>query len=324
MAAMSTRHYHLLYITKFSLRRITNFEQILLSENSSPKRGNTIDIVIRFPVILALAVSGAAAEVPASLQKALLLYAPFDGSADAKFARGDSRVYNAPNYKSVEKAEAGTGSADVQIARGEGVRGDALRFQTINTAALFYKAVGNTAYLPNGWSGTASFWLRLDPDKDLKGFSDPLQLTDKAYNDGCIWTDFTKDDRPRHFRLGIFGNLSAWNPDNVPSEKNPAFDKRLVVLRNPPFSSQRWTHVVVIWSGIGSKAGSAKLYVDGQLAGTAEGIAEPFTWQPDKALIRLGVNYVGLFDELAIFDRPLTEAEIHQLRSTTDLVKKGK
>ena len=32
-----------------------------------------------------------------------------------------------------------------------------------------------------------------------------------------------------------------------------------------------------------------------------------------NAAIRLGVNYVGLYDELAIFDRTLTDAEIHRL-----------
>jgi hypothetical protein len=277
--------------------------------------------VNRLVLVLVMMAGAASAEVPASLRKALLLHAPFDGGADARYARGDKRIYSAPNYKTLDKAEAGMSAADVEIAKGQGVRGDALRFRSVNTAALFFKAAGNTAYSAAGWSGTAAFWLRLDPDTDLKGFTDPLQITDKAYNDACIWVDFTKDDRPRHFRLGVFGDLSAWNPDNIPSDKNPAFEKRLVVVGRPPFTSQRWTHVAITWLGIGSKAGSAKLYVDGKLAGTAEGIRERFTWQTDKALIRLGVNYAGLFDELAIFDRPLTEAEVQKLGSGAEARK---
>jgi hypothetical protein len=276
--------------------------------------------VTRLALFLTAIVATAPAQVPESLRKSLLLHAPFDGRADARYARGDARIYSAPDYKSVDKAEPGMGRADVEIARGQGTRGDALRFRSVNGAALFLKAAGNTAYAPDGWSGTASFWLRLDPDKDLKGFTDPIQITDKAYNDACIWVDFTKDERPRHFRLGVFGNLSAWNPGNVPPDKNPAFGKRLVVLRETPFSSMKWTHVAVTWSGIGSKSGSARLYVDGQLVGTAEGIREPFTWQADKALIRLGVNYAGLFDELAIFDRSLTDMEVQQLHSRKDLL----
>src|SRR4051812_43147872 len=262
--------------------------------------------------------AAAAAQNPDSLRKALLLYAPFDGHADARYARGDARIYSAPDYKSLGQAEPGLGRADVEIAPKEGVHGDALRFRSVNRAALFLKAAGNTSYSSDGWSGTASFWLRLDPDQDLKGFTDPIQITDKAYNDACIWVDFTKDERPRHFRLGVFGNLSAWNPGNVPADKNPAFEKRLVVLQETPFSSKRWTHVAVTWSRIGSESGSASLYVDGRLVGTAEGIRERFTWEADKALIRLGVNYAGLFDELAIFDRPLTGAEVQQLHSGKD------
>ena len=288
------------------------------------RSGNTIGIVTRLAFMVAMTIAAAAAQNADSLRKALLLYAPFDGGADARYARGDARIYSAPDYKSLDKAQAGLGRADVEIAPEQGVRGDALRFRSVNNVALFLKAAGNTSYSPDGWSGTASFWLRLDPDQDLKGFTDPIQITDKAYNDACIWVDFTKDERPRHFRLGVFGNLSAWNPDKLPPDKNPAFEKRLVVMRETPFSSKRWNHVAVTWSRIGSESGSANLYVDGRLVGTAEGIRERFTWDADKALIRLGVNYAGLFDELAIFDRPLTGAEVQQLRSGKDPLSAGK
>ena len=45
-----------------------------------------------------------------------------------------------------------------------------------------------------------------------------------------------------------------------------------------------------------------------------EGITEPFTWNMSGAAIRLGVNYVGLYDELAFFNRPLTPGEVRTLR----------
>jgi hypothetical protein len=38
-----------------------------------------------------------------------------------------------------------------------------------------------------------------------------------------------------------------------------------------------------------------------------------FTIDPEKMTIRLGVNCVGLFDDLAIFNRALTGAEIQTL-----------
>ena len=69
-------------------------------------------------------------------------------------------------------------------------------------------------------------------EKDLKpGFCDPIQITDKAYNDSAIWADFTKDDKPRHFRLGVFGALKSWNPENLPTDRNSVFLKRLVVVK---------------------------------------------------------------------------------------------
>ena len=58
-------------------------------------------------------------------------------------------------------------------------------------------------YAKSNWSGAVSFWLRLDPDTDLEaGYCDPLQNTPREWNDAAFWVDFSKDERPRHFRLG--------------------------------------------------------------------------------------------------------------------------
>ena len=59
--------------------------------------------------------------------------------------------------------------------------------------------------------------------------------------------------------------------------------------------------------------GTAKLYLNGKLAGTADGIKEPFNWKPFLATVRLGVNYIGLFDELSMYDRALSDAEVEAL-----------
>ena len=37
------------------------------------------------------------------------------------------------------------------------------------------------------------------------------------------------------------------------------------------------------------------------------------TWTPEKAAIMLGIAYIGDFDELAIFNRALSDAELRQL-----------
>ena len=51
------------------------------------------------------------------------------------------------------------------------------------------------------------------------------------------------------------------------------------------------------------------------MPGGADDIDEPFTWDVERGAIRLGVNYVGLFDELSLFDRPLTDDEVRTLHA---------
>ncbi|MGH9658929.1 MAG: LamG-like jellyroll fold domain-containing protein [Bryobacteraceae bacterium] len=246
--------------------------------------------------------------------KSLTFYSSFDGASDAAFAAGDPKVYTATSYRQRDDARPGIHNPDVVPAPGEGRFGDALRFKARNTRAIYYRADKNVAFDARNWTGTISFWLKVDPDTELApGFCDPIQVTDEAFNDAAIWVDFTKDERPRHFRLGVFGELASWNPKKLDPEKNPDFAKRLVTVTKPPFRGDRWTHIVVTHAGLGGGKGRAKLYLDGRLQGATETIAEPFTWDLARAAIRIGVNYVGLFDELAVFRRELSENDVRNL-----------
>jgi hypothetical protein len=249
----------------------------------------------------------------AALREALTFFASFDDGFDAAFAKGDRRIYSAPSYRELDERSPGYWGDEIDIAHGEGLHGHALRFKTKNVKALFYTADQNVAYSPEGWSGTVSFWLSLDPAADLEpGFCDPIQITDSAYNDSAIWVDFTQEN-PRQFRLGAFGRLEDWNPQNLPPDENPAFEQRLVAVDNPPFGRGKWTHVAIVYRDLGTPQGEAALYLDGAAQGTSRGISEPFGLDPAAATIRLGVNYVGLFDELTVFDRPLDAEEIRTL-----------
>jgi len=263
-------------------------------------------------MLLATCGALAASPIPDSLRASLTFHASFDKALDADFARGDRSIYSAPDYKQQASAKAGLGDADATLEKGAGVAGGgALRFRSKNVRALFFRGDRNLALA----RGTLSFWLRLDPQQDLApGFTDPIQVTDKAYNNSAIWVDFTKDDVPRHFRLGVFGSLKVWNPANTPADKNPDFVRRLVVVERPPFSRERWTQVVVTWTGLDAGgAGSASLFLNGKRISSTTGIREPFEWDATLLAIRLGVNYTGLMDEVAVFDRALSEAEIAAL-----------
>ena len=249
-----------------------------------------------------------------SLKATLQFLASFDHGFNADYAHGDPLLYSAPSFTKLGEAVGGVTSPDIVIAKGQGRYGDALEFRKKNTTALFYRAAVNSGYRPRNWSGTVSFWLSLNPDTDLDGYTDPVQLTDKTYNNAAIWVDFTRDDKPRHFRLGVFGDSAAWSKANVAPNADPFFNQRTVVVTNPPFKRGQWTHVAIAFSSIGTDAGgTAKLYLNGKLAGTADGIKEPFNWEPFLATVRLGVNYAGLFDELSMYSRALTDAEVDAL-----------
>lgn len=250
-----------------------------------------------------------------SLRASLIFFASFDNGFAADYAHGDPFIYTASSYHDLGADVANVVSPDIVLAKGQGRFGDALQFRKKNTQAVYYRAAVNSGYRPRNWSGTISFWLSLSPDADLEpGYVDPLQITDKAYDNAAIWVDFTRDDKPRHFRLGVFGDSAAWNKSGLPPEQNAFFNRRTIVVTQPPFTHGQWTHVAIVFSKLNTdSAGTAKLYLDGKLAGTANDIREPFTWEPELATIRLGVNYVGMMDELSMYSRALSDAEVEGL-----------
>ncbi len=154
------------------------------------------------------------------------------------------------------------------------------------------------------------------PDKDLKpGYSDPIQVTDKTWNKAALWVDFSKDEVPRHFRYGVFADFEVWNPDGRKYDDIPASERPWVVVANPPFARGKWTHVVMTFSGFNrpGTGGVAWLYLDGKLQGEVKNRRQVFTWQPAKTAIYLGISYIGLMDDLAVFDRALSPREVERL-----------
>lgn len=242
------------------------------------------------------------------LRQALIFHAGFDGDPDAGFATGDQHVYTAP-AGSFKDARPGL-PATVSLAPGQGRYGDALRFERKSKDLPFFKAEKNVAWSKEDFSGAVSFWLSLDPERDLEpGFCDPIQLTDKKWDDACLWVDFSKDEVPRLFRLGAFPNFKEWNPNAAKDAERPE-----VVVKRHPFEKGKWTHVCFTFQrfNTGQSDAVARLYLNGEPQGEVVG-KKTFTWDPAKASIILGVSYIGLYDDVAVFNRALAPEEVREL-----------
>jgi hypothetical protein len=252
----------------------------------------------------------------AALASALTFHAGFDHGPDADFGSGDRRIYSAAvdADQNIVGLTPGLGNPPIAIVEGRGKFGAALEFTANNSHVLVYKAERNVAYSASKFEGTASFWLSLDPAAIPGRYSDPFQLTDKKYSDACIWVDFTKNDEPSDFRLGVFGDAHVWDVTHREG-RGEDFYYRLAKIAEPPFAENQWTHVVITWEGVNTpQPGRARLYLNGEYQGASSRIRESFTWDVANTTVRLGMgHFVGLVDDLALFNRPLAAAEVRVL-----------
>ena len=262
-------------------------------------------------IVVALACS--VALHAASPREALVFHASFDAGVDAEKAGGDRRLYSAPKMAFPPQASAGLPVSGVVTRKASGgVSGGYLRFEKKSPEIVFYQAKGNMPYRTN-WSGTVSFWLRLTPDEDLApGFTDPIQITSKSWDSAAFFVEFSKDEVPREFRLGIYPDFEVWNPQKRGWNSIPMSEKPLAPVVRPPFQRDQWTHVAFSFENFntGASNGTAVLYLNGKRAAALPPREQTFTWNLDQALMMLGLSYIGDFDELSVFDRALTAAEV--------------
>lgn len=59
--------------------------------------------------------------------------------------------------------------------------------------------------------------------------------------------------------------------------------------------------------------------MNGEFKGASSVIREPFTWDVANTRLNLGIGYVGLFDDVAVFDKALSPEEVSFLYT----LKKG-
>ena len=63
----------------------------------------------------------------------------------------------------------------------------------------------------------------------------------------------------------------------------------------------------------GQTDGVLTAYLNGQRVGDLTGREQTFTWDPAQALIKIGIQYAGYVDDLAFFNRALSDDEVKTL-----------
>ncbi len=251
-------------------------------------------------------------ETLAALAKSLTLHASFDKGLDADYSRGDKKCYVQQGKELVQAKP----NEEAKIVADAGKFGGALHFPKKGNTRPSFKDKDVLGYNAKSWSCTVSAWLRLNPDKDLEpGYCDPLQIIGDDTKKGYIFCEWSKDETPRYFRYAIRPLFNIWNPDNkawgdIPFKKRP-----MVQVEKAPFSREKWTHVAFTVENLNDKANSprGKLFINGKLQGSIEKWDLRFEWDPAKVLLVLGAAYVGYQDDLAVFDRALTDAEVDRV-----------
>ncbi len=246
------------------------------------------------------------------LKQALTLHASFDKGLDADFSRGEKGCF----VRKGKDAVPAVPNEDVKLVADGGRFGGALHFPRKGNTRPQFKGAGVLGYNDKNWSASVSVWLRLDPDKDLEpGYCDPVQITGDDTKKGFIFLEWSKDETPRHFRFAIRPLVQIWNPNNLDWAKMTAEQRPAVNLPRAPFSREEWTHVVFSFENLNDKTKKpvGRLHMNGKLMGTIENWDLTLGWNPESVLLVLGASYVGHMDDLAVFNRALTDAEVKEI-----------
>jgi hypothetical protein len=270
---------------------------------------------VRIAGVLMLAASNLSwsADSTEAIRKAVTLRASFDEALRADQGGGElvlSTRFNHETEKNQFVFEKGFDPNVFRVARNAGIVGGALEAAGLlpRNGRIFFPARGNLAYRKDGWGGSVSVWLKTDPNTMLKTrFCDPVQITERGATNGGIWFDFN-DAKPRDMRMGAFPAVHVGAKPIA--EGDPAAP--IIWLKDVGFKATEWHHVVLIWEGFdtGQRTARAALYVDGKPIGELKDREIAMKWDLDKAGIYIAVGYIGLLDELAVFNRALTAAEV--------------
>ncbi len=277
----------------------------------------TLFTIVITMIVMAFAVPTDAGE--SALQKAVSFYASFDDGLMPDVGVGPIKTRSGdPNDPKKLTFADGVNKDIYKIAK-KGIAGGCLDATDVlpNRGRFFYPVKGNLAFKKGGWGGACSMWINMDPAALKLQFCDPVQITQKGANNGGIWFDFN-DAKPRDLRMGVFPGVA----DGKTGAKESDADAPMVRVPGVKFKSGEWHHVVLSWENFdtGKKNALATLYIDGKKIGDVKDRAIAMDWDIEKAGIYTAVGYTGLLDEMACFNRALTQAEVMALNETPGLL----
>jgi len=246
-----------------------------------------------------------------ALKSALVFHAPFDSGLNADFSKGDKTAM----IKKGKELLPCVPNDDVKLVAG-GKFGGCVHFPKKGATRPQFSGVNMLGYNEQNWSATVSVWLKLTPDEDLEpGYCDPVQIVGDDGKKGFIFLEWSKDETPRIFRYAIRPLFEIWNPTNVQWAEIPAAKRPAVDVAKAPFTRDTWTHVAFTLANVNSQTAqpSGSLFINGKLQGRIENWDLRFGWDPASVALVLGASYVGHQDDLAVFDRALSDAEVARL-----------
>lgn len=275
------------------------------------------------PLFVVGVVTATARADEATVRKAVTFYASFDEAVKGDFGGGDLAAgtrYPHPTAKGQFVFEKGFDATVLKVAKGKGVAGGA--FEATATVPkngwLYFPVKGNLAFKPDGWSGSVSVWCNTDPHQLIQAkFCDPVQITQKGYDNGALWFDFN-DKKPRDLRFGAF----TARPDAQKAVPESDPKAPLVWAKGNTWKAGEWHHVALTFQNLDTGKADAvtTLYLDGKRVGEVKDQAIAMGWDVEKARVYLSLGYVGLLDEFALFDRALTAADVELLHKKPDLL----
>lgn len=271
-------------------------------------------------LILSACVSLSAQDEIGVSRKSLAFLASFDSSLNGDVGKGDLTARFAEDVS--RKKFLDVSKLDGVAIDSRGKFGSSVYFSKKTKSILCFQAKDNFPYSATSFDATVSFWMLCDPAKLPAGYIDPLQITDKTWNDASIFVDFN-DKRPADFRLGVFSNIDFWNPDKRKFDTLKAEERPMVDAGKGKFSADHWVHVGLVFKGINSdKNAQAQLYINGKSMGILDR-KQKFTWDLEKTYMMLGIYYVGRIDDFAVFNQALSDAQIQGIATSQRSISKS-